>query len=315
MFSRSKSSSYRSPLGAPNTTAVVPPDAFDCQLKCQCGQIVHSVHVHTPSASLPLRCHCRQCRRFHASAFAALLPIQQSSLPPLGDDTMGSYTSACDGVGCALRRFFCARCKTILCAIPESSDRSTCYVAMGSIEDESIPRVVAQAWQVCFEDRAHGQAAAWWKAAPASRGARGSTCVLHGGCACGACRFEAPTDDLFQTQHCYCNLCRRLSGSVAQTWIPVRPRTFLWTSQAPLRLVRTTPHGQRHVCDACGTTMTIVYDSQPDCIWPVAGVCDDETMPADLSAALCRAIHICCEWQQPWYSLPDDGLPRLRYAG
>ena len=34
-----------------------------------------------------------------------------------------------------------------------------------------------------------------------------------------------------------------------------------------------------------------------------------------LHAALCRSIHICCSMMPPWYRLPDDGLPRLPYAG
>ena len=69
------------------------------------------------------------------------------------------------------------------------------------------------------------------------------------------------------------------------------------------------------MCKRCGTTLTIVYDSQPDCIWPVAGVLDDESLPADIPAALCRTIHICCVYMQPWFELPDDGMPRLKYAG
>lgn len=80
-------------------------------------------------------------------------------------------------------------------------------------------------------------------------------------------------------------------------------------------LVRTTSHGSRHMCTECGTTLTIVYDSQPDCLWPVAGVLDDASLPEEMPNALCRSIHICCSMMQPWYQLPDDRLPRLKYAG
>lgn len=69
------------------------------------------------------------------------------------------------------------------------------------------------------------------------------------------------------------------------------------------------------MCGKCGSTLTIVYDSQPDCLWPVAGVLDDDSIPTDVSAALSRSIHICCGMMQDWYELPDDDLPRLRYAG
>jgi hypothetical protein len=68
--------------------------------------------------------------------------------------------------------------------------------------------------------------------------------------------------------------------------------------------------------------LTIVYDAQPDCVWPAAGAIDDDAYPpaggaegGELSAALGRVIHICCTDMQGWYELPDDGLPRLKYAG
>ena len=112
-----------------------------------------------------------------------------------------------------------------------------------------------------------------------------------------------------------CRLCRQLSGAVAQTWVPVRPDGFVWSRSETLQLVRTTGHGQRHMCSRCGGVLSIVYDSQPDCIWPVAGSIDDAAMPSELGAALCRSIHICCAALQPWYALPDDGQPRLKYAG
>ena len=63
--------------------------------------------------------------------------------------------------------------------------------------------------------------------------------------------------------------------------------------------------------------MTIVYDSQPDCIWPAAGTFDDTQLAEASSKDLMwyRVIHICCAYMQPWYLLPDDRLPRLKYAG
>lgn len=101
--------------------------------------------------------------------------------------------------------------------------------------------------------------------------------------------------------------------------MPVRPDGFRWTRSDGLELVRTTGHGQRHECSHCGGVLSIVYDSQPDCIWPVAGAIDDDAYPpaegGALAASLCRVIHICCGDLQPWYQLPDDALPRLRYAG
>ena len=49
------------------------------------------------------------------------------------------------------------------------------------------------------------------------------------------------------------------------------------------------------MCSLCGGVLTIVYDAQPDCIWPAAGALDDRAYPAGaaLDAALCRSVHIC----------------------
>lgn len=95
----------------------------------------------------------------------------------------------------------------------------------------------------------------------------------------------------------------------------MKPRGWTWTARGALELVRTTRHGRRHACRACGTVLTIVYDAQPDCLWPAAGVLDDDSLPPDLGAALGRSIHICCLHKQPWYRLPEDGLDRLAHAG
>ena len=302
------------PLGAPNPAAALRsgPRSFDLRVRCHCGDVAHTVPIEDPSPLL--RCHCARCRRFHASAFATLLPVKHSAFARLETESIGTYVSRCDGMEITLRRVFCARCKSVLGAVPEGGSTGA-YLAMGSVEDTSIPGDIAFAWRVCFKDRPLREAAPWWwTEVPLGGGTSGRASVLRGGCACGACRFEASTDELFQTQHCYCNLCRRLSGSAAQTWVPVRRHTFTWTSQASLQLLRTTAHGQRHSCEVCGTTMTILYDSQPDCIWPAAGACDDDAM-SDLPGSLCRSVHICCKWMQDWYSLPQDGLPRLPWAG
>lgn len=271
----------------------------------------------------PLRCHCRACRRFHASSFAALLPLDHipAAFSTVADDTVQRFESECAGGLSTLSRVSCRRCKSILGAVPLGTPSTLAvaasYLAMGCIEDASIPPALALAWQGNYQDLATDDGARWWTATPSSgrpMGGRGAR-VLRGRCACERCAFAAPSGDEFQTQHCYCNLCRRLSGSVAQTWVPVRPNGFEWTSRETLALVRTTSHGQRHMCTACGTTLTIVYDSQPDCIWPVAGVLDDDSLPSDLPSALARTIHICCTYMQTWYELPDDSMPRLRNAG
>jgi hypothetical protein len=104
-----------------------------------------------------------------------------------------------------------------------------------------------------------------------------------GSCACGSCRYKITLqqpDETTELQHCYCRLCRRLSGGPFQTWMPFdllpRPQ-FTWISEKGPPLKRFTNHGRRHVCTTCGGVLTIVYDGQEDdMIWPAAGTLDDD---------------------------------------
>ena len=312
--SRLYATSFRSPLQKPNLSPVLPSSTAPIRVACQCGDLSFTVPIQSQVS--PIRCHCAQCRRFHASAFAALLPLD--ALPDAfagSNPKVQRYEGACDG-GLVATRLFCARCKSVIGAVPLPGDAAAAaaaLLALGCIDDSSIPPAIALSWQASSRDVAIEQGARWWSALPSA--GRAPPRLLRGRCACGKCAFTAQSSDEFQTQHCYCGLCRRLSGSVAQTWVPVRPNGFAWTSSESLALVRTTSHGQRHMCEDCGTTLTIVYDSQPDCLWPVAGVLDDDSLPTDLPAALGRTIHICTSMMQTWHELPDDGMPRLMYAG
>ena len=290
--------------------------AAHLQCRCKCGTVHFSVEI--PSSAMPLFCHCGHCRRYHASAFAALLPLDKVPEALTQAVAIRRYDEKCKSVG-DLTRIFCGQCSSVIGSVPTHSSsggtQPTCYLGLGCIVDSSIPPALALSWQEAPNHLALEDAATWWSARPSGRRPTEPPRMLRGRCACGQCAFEAASGDEFQLQHCYCNLCRQLSGSVAQTWVPVHPGGWEWKQRSSLELVRTTGHGQRHMCTVCGTTLTIVYDSQPDCLWPVAGVLDDDSLPEDLANALCRSIHICCLYMQPWFRLPADGLPRLKYAG
>jgi hypothetical protein len=319
MPDRTYPDSFRSTLTsvAPSNRAL--PAAVPLRVRCQCSAI--SFVVEAAATSEPVRCHCVQCRKFCASSCATYLPLQsapEALVAPADQGGPRSFESPCDGLSLSLTRLFCGGCESVLGAKAAGAGGSEqVLLALGCVEDASIPPALALAWQSTHRTLCAEQAPAWWKAKPSGFGPTAPPRVLRGSCACGACAFEAASGNEFQTQHCYCNLCRRLSGSLCETWVPVRPDGWRWLAQGSLELVRTTGHGSRHMCKVCATTLTIVYDSQPDCLWPVAGVLDDDSLPPaeTLPRALCRAIHICCSMMQPWYELPDDGLPRLKYAG
>jgi len=297
-------------------------DANCCEavlrLRCHCGECTFDVRVHGVDGQPPvaIRCHCSNCRRFHTSAFGAFVAVERQ--PTSGDWDIGGQTrrhrDSCAELG-EVDRILCAHCFAKLATLPLEGARSTqVLLALGAVEDSSVPESLARRWQSTFDEWQVGHGAAWWAAEPTPRKGPPRSKEANGGCICGSCAFTAA---IFpgEAQHCYCNLCRRLSGAASMTWIPCSNNAFRWTKRNGLRLVRTTRHGQRHICTQCGVVLTIVYDSQPDCTWPVAGALDDTTLPQDLSDSWYRVIHICCSMMQPWYKLPDDKLPRLKYAG
>jgi len=286
-----------------------------------------------------LRCllaGARECRGFVQSGdgLQVLCPPIECSIYLL-NSRLCSFTDSCGAIG-ALRRLYCKQCNTKLAAIREegNTDRPV-LICLGSIQDETIPAETAVDWRSRMIEWCKGEEAAWWKATPAidKRSCSPKSVTVQGTCACKRCRFEA---DLFpgETQHCYCKLCRRLSGAVGQTWMPASKSRFIWTSKESLQFVRTTGHGKRHMCGNCGSVLTIVYDGQPDTIWPVAGALVDESLPMNISQHLYRSIHICkclthspledkllrqlvvgCSMMQQWYELPLDQLPRLKFPG
>lgn len=119
--------------------------------------------------------------------------------------------------------------------------------------------------------------------------------VITGGCGCGKVQYAAAMTHI-DIQHCYCRLCRQLSGTAYQTWFPVHQFLFL-KGEETVKRVRTTPHSQRHFCGACGGSLTIQYDSQPDTIWIAGGGFDQESLPetlTELRKRIMRIAHICC---------------------
>jgi hypothetical protein len=172
--------------------------------------------------------------------------------------------------------------------------------------------------------------------------------TVKGGCTCGKCQYQIQFQTPSELQHCYCHLCRQLSGSAFMTWIPIPLIDFEWTHlPPPLKalldendaywennddevvgildkksaehiLQRFTDHGRRHVCPTCRSVMTISYDDDYDnAIWIAAATMDNIYLPSvydAMSHYLERVVHICCVAQQAWYELPDDGMMRIDNA-
>jgi hypothetical protein len=266
---------------------------------------------------------------------------------------IGKFSSQCDELG-PVERWFCMDCSSKILSIPlpfnPDKDSSTtdskkqqkeetaipkCLVNLGPVVEEEIPPAKTSLWKEQLEqiennlhlDKANG---VWVRARPEyDLDLFDSSLTWSGGCSCGACRYEFALNHPTELQHCYCHLCRTLSGSPFMTWIPVEKKDFRWkttkmeneegklSSPSSLEIVRTTPFGRRHICRNCKSVMTIVYDEQPDHIWPCAGSLDDSSLPKDtteMGKYLSRVCHICCRYHPTWLKVRDDGLERIEEA-
>jgi hypothetical protein len=227
----------------------------------------------------------------------------------------------------------------------KKDERSTtnCHVNLGPIqdgdqqvEDEIISPVLLTHWKERLEQEENnlhyndgGGGGVWVKALPPAITTTSNNTYINddieneldenpilwtGSCACGNCAYELTIDYPTELQHCYCYLCRELSGSGFMTWIPIEKENFRWVNKKSLRLVRTTPFGRRHICMDCQGVMTIIYDDQPDHVWPSAGGLDDSSLPTtkiEMGNYLNRVCHICCRYQPAWLKIPDDGMEKI----
>ena len=315
-------------------------------------------------------CHCSNCRHFHISAFVTYwrVPCREVKWVNKGNngkDTRQYYRDSCQQIGPGneglVDRIYCNHCYTKMASqvVLNAPEKDTAadfngsdsdnheipgflLVNMGPVQDHTVPsRLAVNLHRI--RNRQHLQSKTskpkWPYAVtgghqPRTSGASNAKpLTLKGGCRCGSCRFQiqfqTPTTEF---QHCYCQLCRQMSGSAFQTWVPIYESNFQWmlepgsrevaigapltsttAGSSSLKLVRTTNHGRRHMCSKCGSVMTIKYDDQPDYVWPAAGSFDDDDLD-DSRLQLYRVCHICCKWKQKWYQLPDDGLERIDYA-
>jgi hypothetical protein len=121
----------------------------------------------------------------------------------------------------------------------------------------------------------------------------------HGGCACGAVRYDVEGDAFHRTL-CHCVDCRRAAGAPAVAWFSVKADALRWTAGAPA-LHRSSPPVERGFCGACGTQLTYRHDDYRDEIDVATASLDDpELAPPD--------DHTFASQRLSWLKLAD-GLP------
>ena len=120
----------------------------------------------------------------------------------------------------------------------------------------------------------------------------------HGGCQCGAIRYEiSEAPRLVYT--CHCNACQRLTSSAFSLGLVVAEKAFKMSGIEPRSLLRRADSGRvntRLVCPECGTWIAGL---------PRDGVVRVRGGTLDDTSWLRPTRHIWTSRKQPWITFPE----------
>ena len=103
--------------------------------------------------------------------------------------------------------------------------------------------------------------------------------VMEGGCYCGAVRFRAEGDAMFQGQ-CHCRECQYISGGHPNVVIAMPDAGFSYSKGAPKEFRRSDLDNPvtRAFCAECGTHLLTETPSLPGAKLLKVGVLDDPSV-------------------------------------
>jgi hypothetical protein len=124
--------------------------------------------------------------------------------------------------------------------------------------------------------------------------------MLTGRCHCGAIRYEMPAEVL-HCSLCHCTDCRRHAGAPMVAWAML-PAGKLSVTGEPV-VYRSSEHGRRHFCGACGTGLFYVNEAM------LPAMVDVQTGTLDDPGALPPQMHIQVAdrigWMRTVHELPE----------
>lgn len=98
-----------------------------------------------------------------------------------------------------------------------------------------------------------------------------------GGCACGAIRYEATAEPIFQN-HCQCRQCQQISGTGHGSYLtfPARAEVRITGTAADWRVAGDSGNQKIHsFCPTCGSPVYLTFAAMPDLIAVSAASLDD----------------------------------------
>jgi len=123
---------------------------------------------------------------------------------------------------------------------------------------------------------------------------------VTGGCLCGAVRYAADPDGVFDAGYCHCSMCRRASGAPVVAWALMRAASFRVT-RGELRFYQSSAACRRGFCETCGTQL--VYEG-PEMAEMVGF--HTATLDASAPAALRPRLHMCVTDRLDWFEVRDE---------
>lgn len=123
----------------------------------------------------------------------------------------------------------------------------------------------------------------------------------HGGCYCGAVRYEVE-GELTHGTLCHCEDCRRIAGAPAVAWFTVSAHKLHFTHRIP-HWFHSSVHVQRAFCPQCGTPIAYRRDSEP-------GYLDVTTCSLDDPSVAPPKDHTFYHARLPWMQV-CDALPKF----
>ena len=90
--------------------------------------------------------------------------------------------------------------------------------------------------------------------------------MYHGGCLCGAVRFEI-TGGISSIVYCHCSLCRKAQGSAFATNGYVAAKEFVFLSgEDELTPYQSSPGQTKYFCRLCGSPILSKNVNRPDVV-------------------------------------------------
>lgn len=129
--------------------------------------------------------------------------------------------------------------------------------------------------------------------------------TLHGGCLCGAVRYEC-SGDPGDASYCHCDDCRKATGGPYTVGVLVRAADLRILSGRVKGYTTVADSGRkitREFCPRCGSPLFTRAEKCPDLVWLKAGCLDE----AERVRPNCQTWTKCAV---PWACI-DETLPRF----